>query len=147
MRIHSDIITYDDIARACLAAGGPVVYTERETEHRSRSRDRAFEVALRGSSNRQPNWGTGPRGYADERAATWGEWGMFIRHLFYVDPDAIIGQYRSAEMFDGFTRARFDTLKPEDQHRQHTWRYRFEGPGMGIMSCKCGAECYRGALL
>lgn len=119
MRIHSDVFVIDDIHAAAERAGAGV--RVKFTVHGSRSRARAFNVTLTGTSSRVPGWGKGEPG---EHAATWDEWGMFLAELFRRDPDAVApSAYESAEHFRWVTGARFDTLTPADQHdgAGHKW--------------------------
>lgn len=143
MRIHSDILTHADIYQATRAAGMTGVYTERETDHGSRSRDHAFDVTLRGTSSRRPNWGTGDRGTDDGYAATWDEWGMFIESLFQADENAIIGMYSSYYAFQAYTGYRFDDLTADAQHKSHNFNYSID---TGCHECQCGATMNRWGL-
>lgn len=148
MRIHTDTITHLDIYDAARAAGSAVDFTAEE--HASRTHARAYEVKLTGSSPRRPN--TGRRGAdwgTDEHAATWDEWGLFLAHLYDVDPDARAGGakipvYRNASDFYVKTGDRFDPENPDrvtpaTQHRTgHRWTY--DG---GRLTCPCGATFER----
>lgn len=125
MRIHSDIITRTHVFESAQNAH---VRAFSVTEHGSRKRDHAVVVYLSGSS---PYRSQTDR---EEYAATWDEWGIFIRTLFQIDPSAIIGDYPDLETFQRFTGERFDTLTPATQHRRHKWEY----DGVGH-SCTCGA--------
>ena len=72
MRIHSDIITREDIHRATPADVAATV-----TTHGSRSRLQAFEVSLEGLGarhTRKKNSGQYGAGY--EYAASWDDWGV-----------------------------------------------------------------------
>ncbi len=82
MRIHSDTITTQNIAAAASYAR---VGIEVLTEHGSRSRAKAFEVQLSGSSSyrAQGGWWL---------AATWDEWGNFLHFLYGVDDNMLAGQ-------------------------------------------------------
>lgn len=137
MRLHSDKIVWDDIAKACYAAGMRGV-SHSTTEHGSRIRDRAFEVKLTGNSPRRPNGGVRPG--TDDHAATWDEWGMFLAYLFKIDPNMVAGDsgrpaYDGAENFHAATGGRFETLTADDQHRSHKW----ENIGAHLFECRCGA--------
>jgi hypothetical protein len=129
MRIHSDILTWADMYNAARKAG---VVIEDLDRHASRSRATAFVFYLSGSSNYMSN-------NRDHKAATWDEWGMFLAHLFSVDPQAHSGKnsYQSAEHFHWTTGNRFENLTPAYQHKRHNW-------GMGH-ACVTGsystAEC------
>lgn len=123
MRIHSDILTGQDIHYAMRRAGHAVQAAY--TEHGSRRRDHAFNVTLTGTSSRRPNSGNrGAGSYGGDYAATWDEWGMFLAELFRRDPAAVVPDiYESGEHFRWVTGARFDTLTPEQQHGAagHKW--------------------------
>jgi hypothetical protein len=99
MRIHSDILTRDDLFAAigAVRADAPDIYLEHASAHGSRSRTRAFEVALRGMGarhTRRPNFG------GDGYAATYHDWGYWIAELFAIDHDAVIGPYKGADDFE-----------------------------------------------
>lgn len=111
MRIHTDVITRADLLNAEKAARSPEdghVFLS-VMEHGSRSRARAFEVALEGDgtkNRRRRNPGTGPnrdKGYA----ATWDAWGRFLAHLYTVDPNMIAGPYKSENDFHAQTHGQF----------------------------------------
>lgn len=144
MKIHTDILTHADIAEATRAGGMRGVYTESETKRGSRSRHHSFDVALRGTSTRRPNWGTGDRDTDDGNAASWDEWGMFIQALFVKDPGAIIGMYDSPAAFYAYTGGRFEALTQPYQHPDHRWEY---SPALGYHECKfCEAVMNRAAM-
>lgn len=126
MRIHTNL-THSDIVDC---ARGLVSLTTL-SEHGSRSRERAFEVKLSGSSPYRQNFGT-------EQAATWDEWGVFIARIFAKDSDAIAGHYKSADLFHEVTDGRFENGElPADTHARHKWEYNFDG---GPHYCaKCSA--------
>jgi hypothetical protein len=138
MRIHTSA-TMADVQMAGAVAR--VTFTVL-TEHRSRSRDRAFEVILSGESRRRQNGGS-------EYAATWDQWGVFLARLFTVDPRMHCWAYRDAEDFarktdgrfgfpreyaaDGVLERKFMTTGwPEDAHGDHSWN--------GRTCRKCSAE-------
>ena len=120
MRIHTDTLTRQDIMSAARAARA----TWAITEHASRSHERAFEVKLRGESNR-PNFYDGDGLYA----ATWDQWGVFFGHLYRQDPRMVTGSvkrpaYADADHFHACTFARFALAGfPADYHGDHTFRY------------------------
>lgn len=125
MKIHSDKIMPDDIARAARIAG---VQLERVGHRGSRSRARAFDFYVTGSSPYRPNntIDVDPDAYA----ATWDEWGILIGYLYDVDPNAHFGKhsYQSAADFHYKTGHRFGPasltggLPPEQRHRVHKWQ-------------------------
>lgn len=130
MRIHTDKLTETDVYQAARRAGEAVRVTV--TEHGSKSRARAFNVTLTGTSSRRPNNGTGGRYRdgvgTDDYAATWDEWGMFLGELFRRDPAAVVPNvYESGEHFRWVTGARFDNLTPLYQHGRagHKWSGRY----------------------
>lgn len=146
MKIHTDIITARDMKDAIERAGltsSHLQYIERG----SRSRRRAFEFSLSGTSSRRKN--SGQWGAGDDYAATWDEWGMFLAHLFAVDPGAHSRDYESADHYHWVTGGRFHDLTPDMQHGGggHRWgmpdlvvtgRYH-------VRECKCGAIMRRTA--
>jgi hypothetical protein len=129
MRIHTDSLTEKDIYEATARAGSAVRVVV--TEHGSRSRARAFNVTLSGTSSRRRN--TGNYGAAGEdsywgpdrsHAATWDEWGMFLAEIFRRDPNAVVpNAYESGEHFHWSTGDRFLYLTPPHQHggSGHRW--------------------------
>jgi len=130
MRIHTDILTEADIhdaareARVSYAGGG-------FTRHGSRSRDHAFNVLLTGESKRRPNGGN--YGAADDYAATWDQWGVFLAVLFDRDPNMKTPYYVDAHDFhvrtndrfnpDGNDRAEGLGYWPADAHGDHRFEY------------------------
>jgi hypothetical protein len=142
MRLHTNTITSRDLYAAAAAAG---VRFGRLEEHGSRSRARAWDFTLTGSSPYRPN--PGGRWARDDydpgaHAATWDEWGIFLAHLFDVDPDAhATGNYQSREHFRWCTGGRFDTLTPAGQHHRHRWEYTGESVtgSYAVHECECGA--------
>ena len=121
MRIHSDILTADDIHAATRDLPGVYVTA---SQHSSRARQRAFEVSLEGNGYRK---NTGLYGGAEDFAATWDEWGVVIARLFGIDPHAFWGSakrptYADAEESHYLTGDRFRTLEiPADTHKRHRW--------------------------
>lgn len=118
MRIHSDTITHRDFINAAYTARVAVVDL---STYGSRSRDRAFKFYLSGSGITGGQWGS-----QDYKTATWDEWGIFLGHLFDVDPIAHTGKnsYLSAQHYHWVTGDRFRTLTPRHQHHRHRWEYR-----------------------
>ena len=113
MRIHSDIITWDDLHVARAAAiqhGEGFVYLHTKT-HGSRKRDHAFEVGLEGdgtTNKRRRNPGTSQdRSRQDEYAATHDQWGWFLASLFRVDPNMTSVYYDGATEFHTKTKEAF----------------------------------------
>lgn len=117
MRIHSDKITARDIGNAAHRAR---VGLDTLAEHGSRSRKRAFNVNLTGSSRRHPGHSSAT---LDSHAATWDQWGIFLRYLFAIDPNATCYAYNGLDDFDHKTGTRFAYLTLADSHGDHTFRY------------------------
>jgi len=152
MRIHTDG-NRETITRAAFAAGVDLVKCE---EHGSRTHARAFEVSLRGSSRRRPNFWDG----SDCYAATWDQWGIFLAHIFDADTDARCGSvkhptYRDGDDFHAKTFRRFlstflivfpetdrpivvEPVTPNDMHGDHT--FRFSGTPYVQQCTKCTAR-------
>lgn len=130
MRLHSDIITADDLRVAAHNARVGLTFTA----HGSRCRARAFEVHLTGNSNRRPQ---NPQN-RDDYAATWDQWGTFFAYLYDIDhgnPGMIVGSsarpvYSHRDNFHDVTFGRFDTADsdspfwPADYHGDHSWNVR-----------------------
>jgi hypothetical protein len=131
VKIHSNTLTDADLYTAARQAG--VGFTDIEARG-SRSRARAWDVILTGHSSRRQNFGT-------DYAATWDEWGIFLGHLFTVDPEMTATYYSSADEFHWMTGDRFRTLTHAEQHKQHTWKH--QGVSVTgsytVHECKCGA--------
>lgn len=111
MRIHTDVITREDLLRAqaaAITAEDGYVFLH-AMEHGSRSRSHAFAVGLEGDgtrNRRRRNPGTGAnrnKGYA----ATWEAWGRFLAYLYRLDPDMTSTYYKSAEDFHTKTHGQF----------------------------------------
>ena len=136
MRIHSDILTRQDIYTA--VDNLPGVYVD-VTEHGSRTHAAAYEVSLEGNGYAK---NTGKYGAGDEIAATWDEWGVFLARLFDKDPDARCGAakypaYRNGYDFHAQTNDRFANLElPADTHKRHN--FRSDIPGQAACT-KCSA--------
>ena len=130
MRIHTSL------SRAEVLACRPeTAYFSKLEERGSRSRERAFDVILTGSSNRKQNTGDP---YSADRAATWDEWGVFFGRLFNADPDATCYAYDGHDDFNWKTGDRFAKGEmPEDTHAQHRFEYVGQLAGGGQLSrCK-----------
>lgn len=150
MRLHSDLVTVDDVRAA--AATVPHVSVGTLTEHGSRKRDHAFEVTLSGTGV----YG-GAYGSYDGHVATWDEWGLVLAELYRIDPNMAAGPYPhnrryELESFDWHTVNRFRTLLPQDMHARHRWSYAgtfavtrmSREPGAPLryseQECTCGAR-------
>lgn len=147
MRIHTDVLTRHDLADAFRTAGVTPIHA---TEHGSRSRSRAFEIALTGTSAYRTQWG----GRSDQPAATWDEWGIVLGVLFDRDPRMIAGGpngYVGKVDYDWQTGGRFArdlgpwTLTPAGQHRRHRWDRSGESVtgSYVVHECRCGAVSRR----
>lgn len=123
MRIHTDGLTEDDVRDAARQAG---VTFDRLREHRSKSHARAFDVTLRGNSNRAPNPGSRGNSTSD-RAATWDQWGVFLGILFDRDALAMTDRGEGRQGFRERTDYRFDGLDGEDipfpLNHDHSWHF------------------------
>lgn len=123
MRIHANTLAPRDIYAATCAAGMTGVDVTL-TDHGSRSRARAYDVKLTGTSGRRPNGGSRGAANTDDYAATWDEWGMFLAALFAADDSLTIpSAYVDADDFHFKTGGRYDTLTAEGQHKHHRWEY------------------------
>lgn len=135
MRIHSSVLTENDIREAIHAGGMTAVsFTKLECKG-SRKRNHAFEVGLSGSSRYNTNPGNGSS--QRPKAAAWDEWGIFIHALFVKDPSAIIGDYNGDDEFEYRTMGRFDNLTAPFIHVDHKWE--FSGVAR-MFECDCGAR-------
>ena len=131
MRIHSDTLTYNDLAAASQRA--VVTFTEADRKG-SRKRHHAYEVKLSGDSPFRQ------MGNRDEFAATWDQWGIFLGEIFDRDPNATVtGVYRNAEDFHWKTGDRFHSLTYTASHRRHKWSYVFSTNTTATHQCPCGA--------
>jgi hypothetical protein len=142
MRIHTSA-TLADVREAGKVARVEFVTL---TEHRSRSRERAFEVILTGESSRTRNW------HNQGKAATWDQWGVFLGHLFAVDPKARCWAYDGAHDFHYKTACRFvdrsadvdyatePVFWPADAHGDHSWEH---SPVTGTTCRRCSARQIR----
>lgn len=120
MRLHSDKLTYMDVhaaldkAKAAGKVDRQVQFEMLETKG-SRTRQRGFEVQLgwygvkvKGDGRRWKN--TGNRGADSEYngngcyAATYDEWGWFIKELFTLDPNLVFGHYKDRATFLTMTK-------------------------------------------
>lgn len=138
MRIHTDLTLREFIE--CLSEAG--VGYHRLTEHGSRSRARAFDVILEGTSSRRPN------GHAyDGCAATWDEWGAFFAAVYRADPNMVCSTYQSSDHFHWVTGGRYRDGIPQDSHQQHKWEWQgtVATGAYSVLNCaKCSAILRRG---
>jgi len=132
MRLHTNTIELHQVHQAAHVARADITVSV----HGSRKRDHAFEVHLTGESRRRPQGGSSNGEYA----ATWDQWGVFLAHLFAIDPTMTCYAYRDAHDYAGKTADRFGAPEdvmtsegykrefvaygwPEDAHGDHTFRY------------------------
>jgi hypothetical protein len=109
MKIHSDILTMDDLYRE-LPAGVSAYITPKG----SRKRAHGFEVTLYVTErdalhSRLGN--SGGYGASSDLAATWDEWGVWMDRLYAIDRNALIGWYPSYEGFLRETRRTRDYVR------------------------------------
>ena len=130
MRIHTRL-TRDEMTAALAGTAG--AYFDDLSQHGSRKRDRAWEVKMRGTSARRPNFYNGDGSYA----ATWDQWGVFLGNVFRADPDATVpGVYDSADDYSRKTFGRFDSPgMPADAHGDHKFDYNGTPCVNGCKSC------------
>lgn len=113
MRLHTNKLTWQDISKALQTAkqSGNVashIHFESQSEHGSRSHARAFEIQLGtysklpGDKRRYKN--SGQYGASNVYAATYDEWGYFIKELFVLDPELVFGHYKSQADFNNQTK-------------------------------------------
>lgn len=109
------------------------------TTHGSRTHDRAFNVYLSGSSNRDSQQG----GY---KAATFDEWGVFFESLYRSDPTMYVANtYFDYHHFNWTFNARYASMLDGDptlvKCRQHRWEW--EGHNLtgaySVQKCGCNA--------
>jgi hypothetical protein len=130
MRLHTDDLHPLLLRKAATLAG--VTFTKFE-QRGSRSRERAFDVILSGSSSRNQNMG------GQDKAATWDEWGIFLATLYTVDPAMTAGQnYECADHFHWVTGDRYRTLTLAEQHANHKWEFSGETATGAYMVHECG---------
>lgn len=118
MKLHSDILTVDDINDALRRAKDNgkvdrlVVFSELDARG-SRTRKNGYEIRLEWLGDKQKGDGRrytngGNRG-ADTASygAFWEEWGWFIDELYSIDPNLVFGHYKTRAVFDEMTRYQF----------------------------------------
>lgn len=120
MRLHSSTLTAQDLCRA-LPEG---VYAN-ITPRGSRKRARAFEVTLyvlyKDDTHRRFG-NSGGYGRAEDVAATWDEWGIWMAALYALDSDALVGWYDSHTHFLKVTQAERERIQAT--HKPESLAYR-----------------------
>lgn len=124
MRLHSDIITADDVRTAATFDG---VGVHRLTEHGSRIRLRGLDVVLTGHGLRGGQFGS----LGNARSASWDDYGIFLAALYAIDSDMVVGTsakrptYSDRHHFEQVTHGRFRALRigSEGIHHNHRWKY------------------------
>ena len=117
MKLHSDILTRDDVTTAARKAD---MILETFGQGGSRSRKNSFTVIASGNSTRNA--------MSNEfKAATWDQWGVFLGILFDIDPLLHTGKhgYEDAVDYhnktdDRFSSARRDQIDVKSKHN-HKW--------------------------
>jgi hypothetical protein len=94
MKLHSDILTKEDIYEAAKIAS-VTVWDVRE--FKARVRKTGWEIFLSGSSSHRSQ-------ATQQPAATWDEHGLFMADLYKRDPELRIAFYKSLDHFLDFTR-------------------------------------------
>lgn len=102
MRIHSDILTREDLERH-VPAGATLELDERG----SRKRNHAFEVEMLAEPGEDAHGVRRRYGayHGGGKALTWVEYGDWMVELFKIDRQAIVGPYDGAHKFVLGTRA------------------------------------------
>lgn len=140
MRLHTDLLTESYIRDAISRIGAldrkhqPVAIGGLTT-HGSRTKAKAFELQISGSSVTGGQYGS-----ADFRTATWDEWGTVLGLLYAIDPEMIVGSpgkpvYENRYDFNLATFWRFYQGKPDDPCLRHKWNH--ERPSACV---RCSAE-------
>lgn len=118
MKIHTDKLKVSDLENAAAVNDSPDGGVSGDItfhllgEAGSRSHRKAYDVALRGHGSRhtkppQTKILADDMGGERERAATYDDWGWFIREVFVLDPNAKVGNYLSRADFDVKTDWKF----------------------------------------
>lgn len=139
MKIHSDVITRDDVYRAASVARSVFPGTSVEVSAvGSRSHRRAFEIHMTGDGStcrNRTNAGTryGDHGGEAEYSAGYAAWGWLMASLYDVDQSAVWGTvrrptYGSKADFNARTADLFDTGLSNDERRAATLDFQKNGP-------------------
>lgn len=117
MQAHSNVLQHEAFREALAETGlaSQGVYLEPITQHGSKSRARAFKISLsaeagrdfNGKARRPKNSGRYGAESSYYKAATYDEWGVFIRALFRRDPEMKFGPYDGVQDFHEKTGHRF----------------------------------------
>jgi hypothetical protein len=100
MRVHSDILTEQDLYRHLPVGVGASV----DEIRRPRKRARGWIVYLRGYGERHTRANGRHNG---DMAATYEDHGEWMAELFQIDPNASIGIYRNRGHFNQVTEWKF----------------------------------------
>lgn len=134
MKIRSNAAP-SDVYAAANAAG---VCLYRFDVRGARTHAHGYNVHLEGSSGRATN--SGHFGAGSHPAATWDEWGVFLAHLFAVDPTTDATYYKGRDDFDLQTGERYTPTGLAESHtpcRTHKWEY--AAPRSFTCAKGCGA--------
>jgi hypothetical protein len=111
MRIHTDVLTTDDLHGAVGQAGLDGVWVDSITLHRSTKRAQGIEFRLAANPKKgRRRRNTGQYGAEDSglemmtAAATYDEHGEWMAVLFDRDPNAVIGPYEGRDRFHDMTK-------------------------------------------
>jgi hypothetical protein len=104
MKIHSDILTTQDLYRELHAPGVDGHVFLECMRVGSRKRAAGFDVGLEYLGDKVKGDGRhrssrGGFGFDRPLAATWDEWGCWMDRLFTIDPAAIVGNYNGRDDF------------------------------------------------
>ena len=107
MKVYSDILEYHHLVAANDQAG--VTFDRCVPIRHPRVRKNGWEIRLTGSSTRHRNSGTHGAATWESAPATWDEHGVWMAHLFAIDPRARIADYDGADAFHNYTDHKFQT--------------------------------------
>lgn len=116
MRLHTNkVLPFSEALTKADEVHGTDLYFATFSDHRSTKRKRAYEVKLV-AHDKQPGDGrrkanSGNYGAGPDWAATFEEWGYFLKHLFAADPRMTCDWYDGEEAFHWNTYGQFLTLE------------------------------------
>jgi hypothetical protein len=116
MRLHTNSLEWSDLYKALNSAKGKGLVASHiefvtSSSHGSRTHNRAFEIQLgtdtkiSGDKRRYKN--SGQYGASNVYAATYDEWGWFIKELFTLDNELSFGHYKSFDDFNRMTENKY----------------------------------------